>query len=171
MIKKGCLFLYYTIGKNLPNSHVPGGRIFSFFRVALLKQVFPETGNKVTLEGGTFFGNGRDIEIGNHVEINEDCWIRNVKIGNDVMIGPRVMILNYGHVYNSLIIPMIDQGIQSYPQTEIGNDVWVGANAIILPGKKIGTGSIIAAGSVVVKDVEPFSIVGGNPAKVIRKRK
>ena len=54
--------------------------------------------------------------------------------------------------------------------TIIQNDVWIGYNSLIMPGIKIGNGSIIASNSVVVKDVEPYSIVGGNPAKLIRKR-
>jgi virginiamycin A acetyltransferase len=54
--------------------------------------------------------------------------------------------------------------------TIIGNDVWIGANVTVMPGTKIGDGSIIATKSVIVKDVEPYSIVGGNPAKLIRKR-
>ena len=52
----------------------------------------------------------------------------------------------------------------------ISDDVWIGANAIILPGVTIGKGSVIAGGAVVTKDVEPYMIVGGNPAKVIRSR-
>ena len=62
---------------------------------------------------------------------------------------------------------------KTYPvkgDTEIGNDVWIGYNAIIIPGIKIGDGAIIAANSTVVKDVEPYTIVGGNPAKEIKKR-
>ena len=54
--------------------------------------------------------------------------------------------------------------------TVIQNDVWIGYNSLIMPGIKIGNGSIIASNSVVIKDVEPYSIVGGNPAKLIRKR-
>lgn len=62
---------------------------------------------------------------------------------------------------------------KSYPtkgDTEIGNDVWIGFDATIMPGVKIGDGAIIGSKSVVTKDVEPYSIVGGNPAKLIRKR-
>lgn len=62
---------------------------------------------------------------------------------------------------------------KSYPtkgDTEIGNDVWIGFDATIMPGVKIGDGAIIGSKSVVTKDVEPYSIVGGNPARLIRKR-
>jgi len=56
------------------------------------------------------------------------------------------------------------------PNTEIGNDVWIGYNATIMPGVKIGDGAIIGANSIITKDVEPYTIVAGNPAHVIRKR-
>jgi len=62
---------------------------------------------------------------------------------------------------------------KSYPtkgNTTIGNDVWIGYNATIMPGVKVGDGAIIASNATVTKDVEPYSIVGGNPAKLIRKR-
>jgi virginiamycin A acetyltransferase len=62
---------------------------------------------------------------------------------------------------------------KTYPykgDTVIGNDVWIGHNAVIMPGVKIGDGAIIATNSTVVKDVEPYTVVGGNPAKAIRKR-
>ena len=68
-------------------------------------------------------------------------------------------------------MPMYMQEESFYGKTIIEDDVWIGARSIILPGRKIGEGSIVAAGSVVTKDVEPFSIVGGNPAKLIKFRK
>lgn len=61
-------------------------------------------------------------------------------------------------------------GYQSVGNTEVGHDVWIGAEAMIMPGIKIGHGAIIGARSMVTKDVKPYSIIGGNPAKVIRKR-
>ncbi|MDQ7799461.1 MAG: DapH/DapD/GlmU-related protein [Candidatus Edwardsbacteria bacterium] len=66
---------------------------------------------------------------------------------------------------------MLEQGIRFYPQTVIEDDVWIGAQAIILPGVRIGRGAIVAAGAVVTKDVEPYAIVGGNPARLIKRRK
>ena len=59
---------------------------------------------------------------------------------------------------------------KDYFETHIGNDVWIGANVIILPGVTINDHSVIAAGSIVTKDVEAYSIVGGSPAKLIKKR-
>jgi acetyltransferase-like isoleucine patch superfamily enzyme len=66
---------------------------------------------------------------------------------------------------------MIFQGIRKYDQTIVESDVWIGAGVILLPGITIGTGSIVAAGAVVTKSCEPYSVIGGNPAKLIKKRK
>ena len=65
---------------------------------------------------------------------------------------------------------MYFSGRQEISNTIIGNDVWIGQKAIIMAGIKIGNGSIVAAGSIVTRNVEPYSIVGGNPARLIRKR-
>lgn len=78
------------------------------------------------------------------------------------------IITEYGkHIDNH---PYEDSAIRNNKAVTIGNDVWIGANVIILPGVVIGDGAVIAAGAVVTKDVEPYSIVGGVPAKEIRKR-
>ena len=87
------------------------------------------------------------------------------------MMGPDVMIYTKNHNTERTDIPMIEQGNTQPRKVTIGDDVWIGARAIILPGVTIGQGSIVAAGSVVTKDVEPFSVVGGNPARVIKVRK
>jgi maltose O-acetyltransferase len=150
---------------------MPGGKYFTAMRVSSLRKVFPSMGDKVMIESNVFFGDGRDIEVGNHVQINEDCWIRNVKIGNYVMIAPKVMILNYGHITDTTEVPMILQGTRRYKQTIIEDDVWVGARSIILPGIHIGEGAIVGAGAVVTKDVEPYSVMAGNPARLIKFRK
>lgn len=163
--------LYYSLGQYLPNSNVPGGRIFSTFRSFLLKNFAARTGQEITLESRVYFGSGKDIEIGSRVQINEECWIRNATIGNTVMIAPRVMILVSGHNTERTDIPMMDQGPRRYPQTVIEDDVWIGAQALILPGIRIGRGAIVAAGAVVTKDVEPYAVVGGNPARLIKYRK
>ena len=147
------------------------GKIFSDVRCFLLRGFLKKMGIQVTIESNVFWGDGRDIELGDHVQINEDVWIRNVKIGNYCMIAPRVMILNYGHNTESIKEPMMKQGVRAYDQTIIADDVWIGAAAIVMPGVKIGTGSIVAAGAVVTKNVEAYSVVGGNPAKLIKMRK
>jgi acetyltransferase-like isoleucine patch superfamily enzyme len=95
-----------------------------------------------------------------------------IHIGNHVMFGPGVHIHGGNHIMNQIGIYM-DQ-VKKDPNSDgvvtIGDDVWVGSNAIILHGVTIGQGAVIGAGSVVTKDVEPFSITVGNPARHIKFR-
>ena len=170
MRRRFAAFLYYFLASKLPNSNVPKGRIFSNLRCFFLRSFLKGMGENTVVESNVFWGDGRDIQLGNYVQVNEDAWIRNVIIGNYCMIAPRVMILNFGHNTEGSG-PMIFQGIRKYNQTIIEDDVWIGASAIIMPGVKIGTGSIVAAGAVVTKNVESYSIVGGNPARLIKMRR
>ena len=87
------------------------------------------------------------------------------------MIAPNVSILNSTHNYQNIDLPLIMQGEEKNLNPVIEDDVWIGRNAVIMPSIKIGQGSIVGAGAVVTKDVEPYSIVGGVPAKFIKKRK
>ncbi|RZK25435.1 MAG: acyltransferase, partial [Flavobacterium sp.] len=94
-----------------------------------------------------------------------------VKIGKYVMMGPNVIIYNSTHNYDKIDKPMIFQGNRHSKPLKIEDDVWIGTRVIILPNvSRIGTGSIIGAGSVVTKNVPDFAIVGGNPAKVLKYR-
>ena len=85
------------------------------------------------------------------------------------MIGPWVVIYSQNHNYTDLNSNIITQGYNT-KSVNIGNNVWIAANAIILPGVTIGEGAIVAAGSVVTNDVASFAIVGGNPAIFIKMR-
>ncbi len=163
--------LYYLVAVHLPDSNVPGGEVFSNIRVFLLRLFLEQCGSNITIESNAVFGNGRDVSIGNYVQINEKSRIRNVLIGNCVMIAPEVMILNLGHITSSTEYPMYFQGARSYPRTIVEDDVWIGARAIIMPGIRIGQGSIIGAGAVVTKDVPAYSVVVGNPGRIIKVRK
>jgi maltose O-acetyltransferase len=87
------------------------------------------------------------------------------------MMGEDVLFQGGNHSFERTDIPMGHQGGSTKTELAIANDVWIGARVIVLPGcKKIGSGVIIGAGSVVTKDIPDYSIVGGNPAKVIRFR-
>jgi acetyltransferase-like isoleucine patch superfamily enzyme len=115
---------------------------------------------------------GEGLIIGNHVGIAQNCFIQvrgKVEIGNHVIFGPRVSVYSENHIFHDKNIPIMLQGA-SRKGIKIEEDVWVGSDAIILDGVHIGKGSIIAAGSVVNKDIEPYSIVGGIPAKLLKKR-
>ena len=112
---------------------------------------------------------GKNIHLGNNVFINAGCHFQDqggIYIGDDVLIGHNVVLATLNHDEN----PLKRANLIASP-IKIGNKVWIGSNATLLPGVTIGDGAIIAAGAVVTKDVEENSIVGGVPAKFIRKVK
>ncbi len=113
------------------------------------------------------------IDYGKPVRIGERCFIQQcctffgrggIDIGNDVFIGPKVNLITINHDVNP------DNRSATYGRRIVIEDkVWIGINATVLPGVRIGYGAIISAGSVVTKDVEPMTIVAGNPARFIKK--
>ena len=114
------------------------------------------------------------VKIGTKASINSNVMINargkgKIIIGNNVLIGPNVVLRSNNHSFETSKIPVIDQGMNE-GEILINDDVWIGSNAVVLPNCKIGKGVIIAAGAVVTSDVESYSIVGGVPAKLIKKR-
>ena len=115
------------------------------------------------------------IKIGDHCSINHNNIFQagrqtgTITLGNHVLTAANVMFVAYSHAYDTREIPIIDQGYYDAPIV-VEDDVWIGFGAIILAGVTIGRGAIIGAGSVVNKDVPPYAIVGGVPAKVIKYR-
>lgn len=93
-----------------------------------------------------------------------------VSIGRYTMLAPNVQIIGGDHNFDIPGVPSTFSGRPKLKRTTIGRDVWIGTNSIVMAGVNIGDGSIIAAGSIVTKDIQPFSIVGGVPAKFIKKR-
>ncbi len=125
----------------------------------------------MNIERGASFGRGFEIEIGDFSGIGTNCQSPdNIKIGAHVMMGPDVLILGKNHQFERVDIPMMFQGDKEAPPVVIQNDVWIGARSIILPGVVIGAGAVIGAGSVVTKNVPPFAVCAGNPARVIKYR-
>lgn len=126
--------------------------------------------SKLFLAGG-FSQIARDFEAAEYSYVGPGCLIMSgVSIGRYTMLGPRVCIVGNDHVFDKVGLPVIFSGRPEFKRTDIGRDVWVGAGAIIMCGVRIGDGAIVAAGSVVTKDVEPFAIVAGVPARKIRDR-
>lgn len=110
------------------------------------------------------------LTVGSHSQINPGTAIYgNVSIGSNVMIAPNCMIAGGNHNFNDKKIPMILQG-SNEKGIIIEDDVWIGANSVIVDGVKIGKGAVIGAGSVVVKSVESYTIVAGVPAIKIKNR-
>lgn len=127
------------------------------------------------------------VRMGDFSYVSKDSNLNNVEVGKFCSIGPRVQIGLAPHPSRDFVstypafysndndgcpLSLREDKIfdDSVPKTNVASDVWIGYNAIILGGVTIGTGAIVAAGAVVVKDVPPYAVVGGNPAKVIRYR-
>lgn len=170
-MRKIALILYYLIAKHLPASDFPFLKGSKSIRLYLCKKIFNKCGKNVNVEHGVFFGSGKEISIGNNSGIGINARISGpLEIGDNVMMGPDVMIYTSNHNFSDINIPMIQQGSSEKEKVVIEDDVWIGARAIILKGVHIKKGAIIGAGAVVTKNVGEYEIVGGNPAKLIRKR-
>jgi acetyltransferase-like isoleucine patch superfamily enzyme len=116
---------------------------------------------------------GEGLEIGDRSNVGPYCYLGasgGIRIGADVMMGPRVSLFAENHNFESTDVTMREQGV-SRQEIVIEDDCWLASGSVILAGVTIGKGSIVAAGAVVTRDVPPYSIVGGNPARVIRSRK
>jgi len=137
-----------------------------------IKELFAQCGEGVIIESGFHCDYGNQITIGDRSFININCTVLDapisegaITIGDDCLIGPNVQLLAVSHAVNpsqrlnkeNFAAPII-----------IGNNVWIGAGAIILAGVSIGDNSVIGAGSVVTKNVESDTVVAGNPAREIR---
>lgn len=113
----------------------------------------------------------KDLYADEYSYIGSGCVIYSkVKIGKYTMLAPEVKVVGGDHYYKNPDKPIIFSGREDELETFIGDDVWVGYGSFISRGVKIGDGAIVAAYSVVTKDVEPYTIVGGSPAKFIKYR-
>lgn len=131
-----------------------------------------DCGQDVNVEHGAWFGSGKGVSLGDRSDIGMDALVIGpVQIGADVMMGPRCILLASNHETSSVDVPMNQQGFRDDQPIIIEDDVWIGAGSVILPGRRIGTGSIVGAGSVVVTDVPPWTVVAGNPARVVKHRR
>jgi acetyltransferase-like isoleucine patch superfamily enzyme len=132
-----------------------GSRVFEF---AVIRAV-----------GGT-----GDVTIGERCMVNPHCVLYSgsgITIGNDVALAPGVQIVPANHAYGRRDVPIAQQGfLSSKGGVRIGDDVWVGANAVLLDGADIGNGAVIAAGAVVGGRVPPYEIWGGVPARKLGVR-
>ncbi len=168
------IFLYrYLIGDYLwlPIKWCPGllGMALRnvFYRVGGAK-----LGKRVTILEGVEIINLAGLEIGDNSGVGYECFIEAtgpVKIGDWVRMGPRVAMFTTNHNFSKKDLLVKQQGY-SVGRLDIGDDVWLGANVTILQNVRIGTGAVIGAGSVVVKDIPDYAIAVGNPARVIGQR-
>ncbi|MBQ6894989.1 MAG: CatB-related O-acetyltransferase [Clostridia bacterium] len=143
-------------------------RIFTF-----RKGIYGKIGKKNVFRQNVFIH--EMTSVGNHNHFGRDTMITKAVIGNYCSIAPGVKIgqamhsLSYITTYNNISSQNI--GFNMFPdQTIIGNDVWIGANAVIMQGVTIGNGAVIGAGAIVTKDVPAYAVFAGVPAKLIKYR-
>ena len=130
-------------------------------------------GDRVAFRENVLIAGNGSLYVGSGTAINEYTMIgctEMISIGDNCMLAPYCYVLDVDHEFASTSIPIRDQGYRHSP-VKIGNDVWLGTGVVVTKGVTIGDGCIVAANSVVTKDIPPFSIAGGVPAKVLRSRK
>ena len=152
-----------------------------FYKILIMpfkKAMLKKCGKKVFIDGRSNIMY-KNVSLGNNVSIGKNCTficgIANIIVRDDVMFAPNVTVVTGSHRYD-LIGKTMKEVTEKEKLPENDQDVifegdnWIGSNAIILKGVTIGKGAIVGAGSIVTRNVPPYSIVGGNPAKVIKMR-
>ena len=157
-----CLNLLYKFNKTKPYQYSK--------RMKFLKKMFAEIGEGCYIEPPlrTNFG-GKHIHFGNNVYCNFGCTFvddTHIYVGNNVMFAPNVIVATAAH---PLAPQLREKGLQYNKSVHIGNNCWIGAGAIILPGVTIGDNTVIGAGSVVTKNIPSNVVAVGNPCRVIKE--
>ena len=159
------------MGRFLPKYPIPGYKFAYRFRYFLCKHIFESIGKNVLIKRNAYFGDGSKIRIRNNSQIGINSIMDNdVIIGDDVTMGPDVIIYTSSHEYKELGIPINQQGEKPHRPVTIGNNVWIGARCIILPGVSIGDNAIIGVNTVVTKDVPMNSVFCGSAGSVVKMR-
>jgi maltose O-acetyltransferase len=133
----------------------------------IIRELFGSVGCNASVDDNFHCDFGQNIHVGDNFHADYNCTmldLAEIYIGHNCIIGPDVGIYTAGHRLEPEGRVLDVYGLS----ITIGNDVWIGGHSTILPGVTIGDGAVIAAGSVVTKDVAPRTLVGGNPAKMIK---
>lgn len=145
-----------------------GFGVFVLWRIFLLRLFGAKIGRHCVVRSSTKIWLPWNLEMGDWVAISEDCDVYNadkISIGDRTTISKGAFLCGASHDITSPTMELVQAPIT------IGTDAWIAARAIVLPGLTIGNGAVVAAGAVVTKDVASWTVVGGNPAKVIKTRK
>ncbi len=165
--------VYYAIAIRLPYGDRWGiiGKKSHKFRRYVCRRLFKKTGRIFGVGKNVDFGfNAHLITMGERANIGDHAWIRGkgeLILGNDIMMGEFALIYTQNHkISKDVNVDEADEFIVG--DVRIGNSVWIGGRVTILKGVTIGENAVIGAGSIVTKDVPPYAVVAGNPARVIR---
>lgn len=160
--------IYKGIATHLPSSYIKMNDFSYKLRNILAKYILAYCGENISIGRHAIISNkvylGTNSGIGNNCELYGE-----IHIGDNVLMAPEVIMYTVNHNYqkNKLIL---EQGVDDEKPIFIGNDVWIGRRCMIMPGCHIGDGVVIGAGAVVTKDIPPFAIIGGVPARIIKFR-
>lgn len=142
-------------------------------RQMIIPRFFYSAGQNIKIHPGIRYRAVQKINCGSNVRLGADNFYNaggGLTIGDNAILGPGVKIWTANHRYDSAETPISDQGMV-YRSVSIGEDVWLGSNAFVMPGTELGPGCIVAAGAIVnAKKYPPYSILAGNPARVIGNR-
>lgn len=165
------LVIYYGFLVYLPASNSRFTLWIRPIRSWVGQWIFKRCGHGINIEQGARFGTGKRVEIGDRSGLGVNCRVwGSVRIGDHVMMGPDVLFISTAHRFERTDVLMDEQGFAEDRIIVVENDVWIGARCTILPGVRIGTGSVIGAGSVVAKSIPDYAVAVGNPARVVRRR-
>lgn len=148
-------------------------RLPHFMYTFILRFLLNRVGNNSFFIYRSYMYAPHRIQIGKHCLVNRGCRLDGrggISMGDYVMLGPGCSINSSSHKFDNTDIPILLQGLK-YGGVIIEDDVWLGMNSVIMPGITVGSGAIVGANSVVTRNVPPFAIVGGNPARVLKFRK
>lgn len=164
------LSLYYLVAFRLPGPPMPFGKISHRIRRFIVRRIFRSCGSDVIIGTRVNFDSGCDLIIGSGSNIGRGSWVaKDTQFGKNVMTGPEIIVLSVNHSTVRNGVPFNKQGHFQRKPVIIGNNVWVGTRAIILPGVVIGDNCVIGAGAVVSKSVPSNCTIVGNPARIINK--
>lgn len=172
MKKQVFLFLYYALLQHIPMQPMPGWKVGYALREKCLKRILGyRYGGGNLIKDHCYIGNGDRLTIGRRSQLSSHGRFNGtIVIGDDVVMGPEVVMMATSHEFTRLDIPINQQGARPEEPIVIGNDVWIGTRVIVLPGVHIGNHCIVAAGAVVTKSFPDNCIIGGVPAKVLKMR-
>ena len=176
MIGRGVLIRhprYLQVGKNFVVEDY--AEIMALSRQGIVCGDNVTIGAYATIKPSNYYGYdiGEGLRIGDNSNVGRYSYVGCsglITIGRNVMISPRVSFHAENHNFDDPHIPMRDQGVSRAPIV-VEDDCWIASNAIVLAGVTIGRGSVVAAGSVVTRDVAPYSVVAGIPAQVMKSRR
>lgn len=156
------------------------GTYFKFYIPSMQKEIckdkFLHFGENAEFRMGAYAVGCSNIKIGNNVVIRPNSVLiatekGKIEIENNVLIGTGVHIYVSNHEFTDITKPIYSQGHSSEKSVVLKEGCWIGANAVILPGVSIGINAVVGAGSIVTRNVEDFTVVAGNPARIIKTLK